>query len=218
MVTDRSHWFAPFLGVDETRVSAQAVAAWGRVTGGAGLPITFSLCEFERQTGGWDAEGNPLDPSEITVLLSTRDECSPPAHDELPGGFAWLAGTNCSINVMAGNWVPQDPGNDGSNTCRDFDWTTIRDKTVMVPIFDAVDPHFPEPDGTGQTKAYHVAGVAAFTITGYCFSVSDQWNSSRCPADKSITGHFGRYTTLTGEFRVDTGSTWFGPTQVSLVG
>ena len=53
----RQHLFAPILGVNQTTVTAQATAAWGAPTSGiAALPLAFSWCEFQAQTGG----GTPL--------------------------------------------------------------------------------------------------------------------------------------------------------------
>ena len=49
----QNHWFAPILGEDSTEVSARATAAWGAPGSGAAvLPLAFSWCEFEKQTGG----------------------------------------------------------------------------------------------------------------------------------------------------------------------
>ncbi len=107
--------------------------------------------------------------------------CTPPAHNEVAGGFGWLQGINCSATVVAGNWVLSDPGNDGSTSCRDFDWMTLQNKTVLVPIFDQVA-------GTGSNATYRIKGLAAFTITGYCFSNSAHWNTTHCPPTANSRG------------------------------
>ena len=122
----RQNWFAGVLGVPTTELSARATAEWGWPSGGATLPLTFSWCAFYTATGGWDDEGKPLSEGEV-VIRTTEHSCTPPAHNEVPGGFGWLSGTKCVAMVEAGQWVLTDPGNDGSSSCKDFDWSTLRD-------------------------------------------------------------------------------------------
>lgn len=139
----------------------------------------------------------------------TEHDCTPPAHNEVPGGFGWLSGFNCTAQVVAGEWVLSDPGNDGSASCQDFDWTTIHNKTVLVPIFE-------EFSGSGSNAMYRIRGVAAFTITGYCFSQDAQWNVHHCPADKRIQGTFTSYTDLSGNYSIDPNAPHFGVGEVRL--
>ena len=135
--------------------------------------------------------------------------CTPPAHNEVPGGFGWLTGINCSATVLAGNWVLTDPGNDGSTSCKDFDWTTLQNKTVLVPIFDQFT-------GSGSNAMYKIKGLAAFEISGYCFAQDAQWNVTKCPADKQIKGHFTDYVDLSGDYTIDANATHFGVATVKL--
>ncbi len=109
-------------GVPTMQVSAGASARWGYVSGGVTFPLTFSWCAFYQATGGWDDQGKPLSDS-IVVINMDRAHLHPPAHNEVPGGFGWMSGVHCAATVSAGDWVASDPGNDGSGTCKDFDWS-----------------------------------------------------------------------------------------------
>lgn len=210
--TDSVHqnWFAAALGIPTTPLSARSSAVFGYASGGPTFPLTFSWCAFYQATGGWDANGVPLGGSTQVVIHMIEQSCTPPAHNEVPGGFGWLSGANCSATVMAGNWVLTDPGNDGSTTCKDFDWTTLENKTVLVPIFQAFS-------GSGSNAQYQIKGLAAFTITGYCFSQKAQWNVNKCPSDKRIMGDFTNYVDMSGEYSVDSTATAFGAGTVKLV-
>lgn len=204
----RKNWFGAVIGIPTSTLTARATAEWGWPSGGATLPLTFSWCAFYEATGGWDDEGKPLSDAEAAIHVIEKS-CTPPAHNEVPGGFGWLTGINCSATVLAGNWVLTDPGNDGSTSCKDFDWTTLQNKTVLVPIFDQFT-------GSGSNAMYQIKGLAAFTITGYCFSQDAKWNVTKCPADKQIKGHFSNYVDLSGNYTIDAGSTHFGVATVRL--
>lgn len=204
----RQNWFGEIIGVPSTDLSARATASWGWPSGGATMPLAFSWCAFYSTTGGWDDQGDPLSDT-ITAIHMIEHSCTPPAHNEVAGGFGWLQGINCLTDVTAGEWVQSDPGNDGSTSCKDFDWTTLHNKTVLVPIFD-------EATGTGSNAMYKIEGLAAFTITGYCFSPSASWNVTKCPADKQVLGHFSNYVDLSGSYQIDATATHFGVPVVKL--
>lgn len=204
----RQNWFGEIIGVPTTDLDARSTANWGWPSGGATMPLTFSWCAFYSATGGWDDQGDPLSDT-TTAIHMIEHSCTPPAHNEVAGGFGWLQGINCLSNVTAGEWVQSDPGNDGSTSCKDFDWTTLHDKTVLVPIFDEVT-------GTGSNAMYKIKGLAAFTITGYCFSPSASWNVTKCPADKQVLGHFSNYVDLSGSYQIDATATHFGVPVVKL--
>ncbi|PKQ32370.1 MAG: hypothetical protein CVT62_04985 [Actinobacteria bacterium HGW-Actinobacteria-2] len=206
--TVRENWFGPVIGFPTTGLHARAQAKWGWPSGGATLPLTVSWCAFYSATGGWDDQGQPLSDEE-SIIYMIEHSCTPPAHNEVPGGFGWLQGINCSATVVAGVWVMSDPGNDGSTSCRDFDWTTLQNKTVLVPIFD-------DAVGTGSNAMFKVKGLAAFTITGYCFSPEAKWNVTKCPADKQLKGHFSNYVDLSGAYQIDPNATHFGVPVVKL--
>jgi Flp pilus assembly protein TadG len=201
-----TNWFAGILGTPTSAISATATAAWGVPSGGATLPLAFSWCAFQNATGNWDATPAGLPPVPISVVINiVEHSCTPPAHNEVPGGFGSLSGTNCVSTVLAGNWVMSDSGNNGPNSCSGFDWSTVRDHPVLVPIFDAVQ-------GTGSNAQYRIKGLAAFEITAICLGPTAHMPATmnQCPSNKRIEGTFMSYTDLTGNYTIDTGATNFG--------
>jgi hypothetical protein len=113
--------------------------------------------------------------------------------------------------VLAGNWVITDPGLDTPSSCKDFDWTTLQNKTVVVPIFD-------EFTGTGQNAQYKIKGLAALTITGYCLGSSASWILDKCPSDKRVQGQFTIYKDLVGNYSIDPSAPHYGVNTVGLTG
>ncbi|HEY3338584.1 MAG TPA: Tad domain-containing protein [Propionicimonas sp.] len=204
----RTNWFGAVMGRATTQISTRAAARWGYVSGGVTFPLTFSWCAFYQATGGWDDQGKALS-NAVVVINMIEHTCTPPAHNEVAGGFGWLSGVNCSATVLAGDWVMSDPGNDGSGTCKDFDWTVLRNKTVQVPIFEEVS-------GTGSNAKYRIKGLAAFTVTGYCFSNDAKWNLDKCPSERRVQGHFSNYHDGTGGYAIDPNAAHFGFDTVEL--
>ena len=71
----------------------------------------------------------------------------------------------------------------------------------------------------GSNAEYRVKGLATFTITGYCFSksVQWQWEDNKCPDNnKGILGKFIKYTDLSGKFPIDPAEPNFGTGAVKL--
>jgi hypothetical protein len=208
--TVHQNWFAGILGMATMPVTASATAKWGYPSGGATLPLAFSLCAFQRATGGWNADGTAVNQNPVVIHI-VESACTPPAHNEVPGGFGALSGTNCVSTVLAGNWVMSDTGNNGPNSCAGFNWAGILNTQVLVPIFDA-------SQGTGSNAQYRIMGLAAFTLTGICLGPSAQApsNMTQCPSDKRIEGHFINYTALGGNYTIDPNATKFGAGVVQL--
>lgn len=206
--SNHENWFGGIIGFPTTAVSARASAEWGYVSGGNTLPLTFSLPCFYAATGGWDGAGKPLVDTTVVIQLKEKT-CTFPAHNEVPGGFGWLDGTNCVAKVLAGGWVITDPGLDTPASCKDFDWTTLQNQTAVVPIFD-------EFKGTGSNAEYKIKGLAALTITGYCFGSDAKWNLDKCPSDKRIQGKFTLYEDAGGDYSIDPSAPHFGLTTVRL--
>ena len=200
-----TNWFAGVIGFPTTALTARASAEWGYQSGGAVLPLTFSWCEFQMATGGWDDKGKPINPDVITIAPMKDKACDNPAHNATPGGFGWLAGASsrCVAKVNAGNWVMADTGADLPSACKDYNWKSLQGATVLIPIFE-------DSRGTGSNAEYQVRGLAAFTFTGYCFSNSVNWNMTACPSKKRIEGHFSSYTDISGAYAIDPSATHFG--------
>ncbi|MHB1011206.1 MAG: hypothetical protein ACYC1E_18740, partial [Propionibacteriaceae bacterium] len=148
-----------------------------------------------------------------TVIHIVESACTPPAHNEVPGGFGELKGTNCVTIVSAGGWIYSDPGNDGPESCKGFDWSSIINTRVLVPIFEAYELQ-------GTKARYQISGLAAFEITAICLGPKGQApaNMTQCPSDKRIEGHFTKYTSYNGQFDVDPNAAHFGVQTVKLTG
>lgn len=203
----RSHWFAPVLGVDSTEVTAFASAAWGSPIGGtAVLPLIFSLCDFKAQTGG----GLPSGTLE-RIILSTKTAntgCTENGN-YVPGVFGWLetdTGNSCQATTRIGTNAYSEPG----NTPKRCDLSTIRGKTVLLPVFDG------EFGGNGRGAWYRVDGYAAFTVTGYNFS-GQSWNPPCRGNDRCIGGYFTEMHTTDPDFDYGPGAPNLGASAVHLL-
>jgi Putative Flp pilus-assembly TadE/G-like len=217
------NWFAGVLGMPTTAIRAYASAKWGYPSGGPTVPLTFSWCVFIDATGGWDpTTGNALSSATVQVYLKEQKpppkSCKPSDAITVPGGFSWVdtasTSTDCIVNVVAEQWLTSATGYDLPAACKDKDWTTVQNQTVFLPIFDATNGL------TGANAKYRVKGLAAFTITGYCFSqsVQWQWEDQKCPANnKGIVGKFINYTDLSGALTLDPTATPFGAGGVKLI-
>jgi Flp pilus assembly protein TadG len=187
------HWFAPVIGVDSTQVSATATVAWG--TPGAGvaqLPLAFSWCEFAAQTGG----GLPSTTTSRTILFPKKSDtgCTGPSHLFVPGGFGWLvADSKCEAASAIDGRSPSSTGNSVPKGCDPEDFAALRDRTVLLPIFD-------QAGDTGSGAWYHVYGYAAFKITGYYFAGQYGWKDPCGGSDRCVAGYFTRFVDASERF------------------
>jgi hypothetical protein len=203
-----------------TTVRAGAVAAWGSAWAKITTQLTISECEYDAFTDP-DGDGVPTfatgppfatAPRTVYFHSTTAAGTCPagPSGADLPGGFGWLLSTDCGALIGAGNWVPDKTGNAVPSGCHPADW---RNKTILLPVYD-------DTNGlSGSNGSYHVAGFAAFHVTGYRFP-SEKWPSNmKCKnaePDSSTTclvGHFVTYVTSADSF----GGGSFGVTAVKLV-
>jgi hypothetical protein len=191
------HWFAPVIGFDSTGVSATATVAWGAPGGGtAQLPLIFSKCEWDAQTGG----GLPSSTVERTILFPKTSDtgCTGTNGLFVPGGFGWLKtiGNSCKARSKLNGNADSEPGNNPSQGCQVSDFTALQGKTVLLPIFD-------RSGSTGTNAWYHVYGYAAFKITGYFFGSQFKWNNPCGGNDRCIKGYFVRYVEPSDAFYYD---------------
>lgn len=189
------HWFAPVLGIDSTQVHATATVAWGNPGAGtAVLPLTFSWCEFQAQTGG----GIPTGTTSRTILFTKTSEtgCTGPSGLAVPGGFAYLTtdGGKCQATSARDGDSPSSPGNSVPSPCTPTDFSALLGQTVLLPLYD-------EAGGEGNNGWYHVYAYAAFKLTGY--SLGGQYKTSPQPCsgnDRCIAGYFTRFVDLSDRF------------------
>jgi Flp pilus assembly protein TadG len=207
----RNHLFAPILGVNSTLIKAEATVQWGSPGGGtAMLPLAFSWCEWQQQTGGAQPSGTTSRTVYLTKTSGTTD-CTGPSNNVVPGGFGWLtvnSGT-CGTTTSIGNVIASDPGNSVPSSCSTADLVNLQNKTVLLPLFDSVT-------GTGAGATYRLYGYAAFTITGYHFGALSTWNGPCNGNDRCIRGYFTRFVALGEAFTYSATAPSLGASIISL--
>jgi hypothetical protein len=210
-------------GYEGTTVGACARVGWG--SPGEGIAVTISACEFDNATRRDEdpepdlAPPPPPDPDpsyEVVIKLHTIDpECeAPPPGFDGPGGFGWLEGTDCRVDLEEradGIWYFTIPGARAPADCRNGDGDedtvdTLSDyrehKTVLlIPVFNDVR-------GTGANLEYHLASVEAFVLTGYHLPGLDE--GSNLPGS-TITECTGEDFCIYGYFTTDVSSGPIGP-------
>jgi len=209
---DREHWFAPVLGADETTLTARAAVAWGSPTGGtAVLPLTFSWCEWSGQTGGAMPSGTTVRTIEFPKTSDLPDPCTGPSGLPVPGGFGWLTADDgtCEATSAISQLMASDPGNSVPSSCSPDDLVELRDRTVLLPIYDVAA-------GTGSNATYQIYGYAAFTIKGYFFGSQYVWNKPCQGNERCISGYFTRYVELSESFDYGPSAPQLGAAVVSL--
>ncbi len=185
------HWFAPVIGHDSTAVTATATVGWGGPSRGtAMLPLTFSWCSFQIQTGG----GLPSNTTEHTIRLSktAQDECTGPSGNVVPGGFGFLETDHggCEVTSAIAELMYSSPGESPPSGCDAADFEAMLGQTVLLPIFDKFG-------GTGSSAWYRVYGYAAFRLTGYHFTGQFKTDPKPCTGNvRCVTGYFTRFVEL----------------------
>jgi hypothetical protein len=204
----RDYWFAPVLGHESGTITTQSTASWGAPIGGtAMLPLIFSLCEFNAQTGG------PSSTTERTIILPKESGtgCTPNSGNFVPGGFGWInpiAGSCAALSSIA-DTVGSDTGNSVPSSCSTSDFVKLHHQAVLLPIFI-------EAGGTGNNAWYRVHGYAAFRITGYHFGGQYSWNQPCSGSERCIRGYFTRFATVSDTFDVGSGAPDLGASLISL--
>jgi Flp pilus assembly protein TadG len=190
--TPKEHWFAPVIGHDSTRVSASATVGWGSPTSGtAVLPLTFSICEWQAQTGG----SLPADGAATRTIYFTKTSntvgCTGPSHNIVPGGFAYLdtPSGKCEAASARNERSYSSTGNSVPSICSPVDFSSLVDKVVLLPLFDV-------SGDTGNNAWYHVFGYAAFQIKGYYLGGQYALNKPCTGNQRCLSGVFQRYVSL----------------------
>jgi Flp pilus assembly protein TadG len=190
--TPKEHWFAPVIGHDSTVVSATATVGWGSPSGGtAVLPLAFSWCAFEAQTGGGVPSGENLQLVKLTKTDGAT-ECHPQSGNDIPGGFGFVttASGSCEATSRIDQLLQADPGESPSNGCDAADFASYLGQTVLLPIYD-------DAGGTGSGGWYRVYGYAAFKLTGYAFTGQFKSDPRPCNGNvRCVSGYFTRFVEL----------------------
>lgn len=186
---------------DGVEVASCARAAWGPPANARGLAVTFSVCEWQQLTADGTAywpqpsEGTPPPEAERLIYLkdNTTATCGAgPSGWDAPGGFGWLddATSTCETTVSATGAYPGNTGNSPSQPCRDaLEDLREQRRMTLVPVYDGVL-------GQGADTTYHLAGFAAFVLTGYDLSGPSQasWLTGRRSCGTSQRCLFGYFT------------------------
>ena len=165
------HWFAPILGIDSTRVEADAEASWGSPSKATVFPFTAPRCLFDQT------------PTSTEVWISDQSTCVGAAGTKLPGAFGWLdedGHKTCRVSVDVDQTIMGGaPGKSGPQNC-DIDGVTI-----LLPVYD-------QASGNGQGVRYVIYGFAAFKVTAH------SWPSNKLtqPGCDKCTGVKGKFITL----------------------
>lgn len=207
-------------GYPGTNVRACARASWGPPAGlTSQLPLTISLCEYEKYTAGGLAPPPPYTsgyPTEQIIYFHNNTDDAPPcpsgpSGSDLPGGFGWLETTeDCQATTDTTNWVDDSTGVPPPNSCSEAELLAMQGQIVNVPIFDVTNGL------TGSNGQYHIVGYAAFYLTGFRFpsakAKSLVTGTYPCTgADHCISGWFTTDPTPTG------GTIGSGPSMGSTV-
>ncbi|MCZ2814848.1 Tad domain-containing protein [Modestobacter sp. VKM Ac-2984] len=212
--TPVEHWFAPVIGHDATAVEATATVGWGSPDAGtAVLPLTFSWCEFERQTHGGLPSATTVHTINLTKSTPDGMSCTGPSGNFVPGGFGYLdsdPGT-CRASSAIGNRSYSSTGNTPPSSCSAADVTSWIGRTILLPIFD-------DHDGTGDNAWYHVYGYAAFRLTGFHFGGQFSTSPKPCSGnDRCVSGYFTRFVDLSEAFSYSSDAPALGTNILRLI-
>jgi Flp pilus assembly protein TadG len=171
-------------------VHACAQATWGPVGAGAGIAVTYSLCTWNAGTangtkfapappyGSWPPAGmarypqDKFDPKvfgmaggeQVLQLHGSGNDCVGNLGSgwQLPGGFGFLDDPNndCTMTVDVKNTYADRTGVPVKSDCITKLQTAATSHTVLyLPIYDGTQ-------ASGGNGMYHLAGFAAFVLTG----------------------------------------------------
>lgn len=198
-------------------VTANAVAAWGPMGGGAIVPLVFSLCEWKALGGDLDAGTFATGVKAITfhgTNPSSVDCPIGPSGLDLPGGFGRVIADNCEADLTAGEWAPVDTG---ANLAAECDVPSWQNREVVIAIFDDTNGE------TGANGAYRIAGFVGFKVLGYRIVSSRGGGGVQTfgtctpdsPSDQYLCGEFTQVSKNGGTF--GTGPD-FGARIIKMVG
>ena len=212
--TPVQHWFAPVIGHDATAVSATATVGWGSPDAGtAVLPLTFSWCEFERQTSGGLPSATTVHTINLTKSTPADQSCTGPSGNWVPGGFGYLdttAGT-CGAASAVENRSYSSTGNAPPSSCSPAEVTSWIGRTVLLPIFE-------DYGGTGNNAWYDVYGFAAFRLTGFHFGGQYSTTPSPCGGSaRCVSGYFTRFVDLSERFTFTSDAPALGSAVLRLI-
>lgn len=197
---------APVLGEDSQAVDATATARWDAPAGATTIPLTISSCEWAEAT----SDGTVYGVYRIIHLHADGDSsmCDfGPGQDidgdgdRNEGGFGYLDSSDCTTESLLGDFFQGQTGagNPGSLGCAVSD---LKDKTLLIPIFDDIPSDGSLCSAPPGQPCYHVYGFAAFHLEDLDLvgtSGPGGWrnNGNICGgADRCIGGKFVEFVSL----------------------
>lgn len=198
------------------------------------FPVLMSYCDWQAQTGYTGVAGSavyPLSPN-YTVgpygyltpsinpwplteqKIYTKDNpttCPTWNGHSAPGGFYSISNGDCTANSVINDWVQGTTGNSAPCSMVDDTGASLKGKVVYVPVFDCkysgsttITSSTNCNTGTGSNTYYHVAGYAAFYISGWYFSSVKEksvWNNQYpCSgSERCVSGWFLKDLVPSGE-------------------
>jgi Flp pilus assembly protein TadG len=171
---------------------ATATAGWSGLKSAKVIPLTLSLCEFNRATSTNTVFNVPT----VIVFHANATHCtSGPSGADLSGGYGWVRDNNdsnpndCNVTPTVGDTVNEDTGLPG--TPHSCDLKTLLDTDVLVPIYNSLT-------GSGANGIYRIYGFGELHLTGFFFSTSDRGadTSGNYPCSKPATcvgGYFIKF-------------------------
>lgn len=180
---------------DSTVVKAIGAAEWGVPVAGTTIPLAIAECELAGRLATLD-QTNPG-----RILL--RSDTNAPCPSGPPGGFGWLADSNCSVTLGDNAVVPGTTGNNPNGTGCDSTQLDLLGKTILVPLYDAFTSN-------GTNATYTISRFAAFYITGTKFggNPTEQYLNGVAVAPtftgnaRGLQGYFVRYVSLNEAFEL----------------
>jgi Flp pilus assembly protein TadG len=219
-----------------TTTHACARAGWGSPESVSNvLAMTLSLCEWNADTANGTnfAPPGPSYPAwpaasyeHVIQIHGTGNACAGGQSGyDMPGGFGWLTadtGGNCTttVDVVTGLYFDQTGASPSKNCGKALmnNYATSPHTPVYLPVFDGLC----SPSGTCTPKSsYHLAGFAAFVITGFYMQGQVKQPSLITGNDYCSGSQFCVYGFFTQALIPNgTGSVTksFGGTSVSMIG
>lgn len=175
------------------------------------FPVLMSYCDWKNQTGYTGVAGSAVYPSSPNYAVGpfgylanssnpwpgfeqkiyTKNNpttCPTWNGHSAPGGFYSIASGTCQANSVVNGWVQGTTGNSAPCDMLSPDLSSLRGKVIYVPVFDCkysgpttITASTDCNTGNGNNTYYHVAGYAAFYLSGWYFSSSSAasaWNSA----------------------------------------
>jgi hypothetical protein len=179
-------------------VQACAQASWASAGATTTLSVSVSLCSWKQATNsgavfaapgpyppwpaGYPTGATPPAPGvaggEQALQLhgdTTGAGCTGnSAGWQLPGGFGWLDDptNSCSVYIDSTLQYPDRSGVPVKADCiTALDNARTNHTTLFFPVYDGVN-------GSGGNGTYHLAGLAAFVVTGGYLNGSSGWKKS----------------------------------------